>query len=114
MSQNVQPGQPLNAFAGLALPQGFMTGDIRHLANSVPALTAIVEGQIDIEREASARRESCYICALFTLVTMALIVSLCVFLYVVDVITSPISTVIIYITQETIVIEEVTDQTRLR
>lgn len=50
MSQNVQPGQQLNAFAGLALPQGFMTGDIQHLANTVPALTAIVEGQINIER----------------------------------------------------------------
>ncbi|XP_049273455.1 uncharacterized protein LOC125759148 [Rhipicephalus sanguineus] len=97
---NIDPND--YGIAALALPLGFAAGDIRHLASTVPALVNIVKAQIVIERQASARRESCYICALFTLVTMAITVSICIFLYLVDVISSPISTVIVYVTQQTI------------
>ncbi|KAL3204347.1 hypothetical protein MRX96_053025 [Rhipicephalus microplus] len=63
---------------------------------------AFFSSRYDAIRQASARRESCYICALFTLVTMAITVSICIFLYLVDVVSSPISTVIIYVNQEAI------------
>ncbi|KAL3203700.1 hypothetical protein MRX96_053199 [Rhipicephalus microplus] len=58
----------------LALPLGFAPGDIRHLASTVPTLVDIVKAQIVIERR-----------VIF-----------------VDVVSSPISTVIIYVTQEAI------------
>ncbi|KAL3225169.1 hypothetical protein MRX96_049330 [Rhipicephalus microplus] len=57
----------------LALPLGFAPGDIRHLASTVPTLVDIVKAQIVIERRV-----------------------------IFDVVSSPISTVIIYVTQEAI------------
>ncbi|XP_077489204.1 uncharacterized protein LOC144100031 isoform X2 [Amblyomma americanum] len=75
-----------------------VAGDIHHLASAAPALARIIEAQIAAEREGSARRESCYLCALCVLLAMAFIVTALVLTYIGNLINSPPVTRIVYVT----------------